>query len=114
VILAICSPAMPGAAEAVSQSRRRKEVKVIGLGLPNDNKRYVKEGITDCVILWNTHDLGYAAVQAAFAVKKGTLQPGVTTFKAGKLPNELPVEGDNIILGKPMVFNNDNIDQFDF
>ena len=47
LIMAICSPAVPGAAEAVKQSGR-EDVKVIGLGLPNDNKRYVHEGITDC------------------------------------------------------------------
>src|SRR5262249_28419230 len=52
LIMAICSPAVPGAAEAVKQSGRT-DVKVIGLGLPNDNKRYVREGITDCVVLWN-------------------------------------------------------------
>jgi hypothetical protein len=38
LIMAICSPAVPGAAEAVRQSPRSVEVKVIGLGLPNDNK----------------------------------------------------------------------------
>jgi rhamnose transport system substrate-binding protein len=113
VIMAICSPAVPGAAEAVKQSGRT-DVKVIGLGLPNDNKKYVHEGITDCVILWNTRDLGYATVQAAYAVKKGTLKPGDKRFKAGRLPNELDVEGDNIILGKPFTFTKDNIDQFDF
>src|SRR5262249_53696434 len=57
LIMAICSPAVPGAAEAVKQSDR-KDVKVIGLGLPNDNKRYVHAGITEAVILWNTMDLG--------------------------------------------------------
>jgi ABC-type sugar transport system substrate-binding protein len=110
VILAICSPAVPGAAEAVKLSSRRNNVKVIGLGLPNDNKDYIHEGITDCVILWNTRDLGYAAVQAAYALKKGTLKPGDKKFKAGGLPNELDIEGDNIILGKPFVFNKENID----
>ena len=64
LIMAICTPAVPGAAEAVKQSGRT-DVKVIGLGLPNDNKRYVHEGITDCVVLWNTMDLGYLTVQAA-------------------------------------------------
>ena len=37
LIMAICTPAVPGAAEAVKQSGR-DDVKVIGLGLPNDNK----------------------------------------------------------------------------
>src|SRR5262249_36269483 len=56
VILGICSPSVPGAAEAVKQSGR-KDVKVIGLSLPSMNKPYVHEGLTDCVILWNTQDL---------------------------------------------------------
>ena len=54
LIMAICSPAVPGAAEAVKQSGRKRR-QVIGLGLPNDNKRYVHDGITDCVVLWK-HD----------------------------------------------------------
>src|SRR3954451_15798292 len=64
LIMAICSPAVPGAAEAVKQSGN-KDVHVIGLGLPNENKKYVHEGITKDVILWNTMDLGYLAVTAS-------------------------------------------------
>jgi len=112
LILAICSPAVPGAAEAVKQSGRT-DVKVVGLGLPNENKPYVHAGLTPAVILWNTADLGYTAVTAAAAVAKGELKPGATTFKAGRL-GELEVKGDNIILGKPFVFTKDNINQFDF
>jgi ABC-type sugar transport system substrate-binding protein len=112
VIMAICSPAVPGAAEAVKQSGR-KDVKVVGLGLPNDNKAYVHEGITPSVILWNTSDLGYLTVTAAAALVRGDLKAGATTFKAGKL-GEMQVQGDNILLGKPFVFTKENIDQFDF
>jgi rhamnose transport system permease protein len=111
LIMAICSPAVPGAAEAVKQSGR-KDVKVLGLGLPNDNKRYVHEGITDCVILWNTMDLGYLTVQAADALKKGTLRRGDRTLQAGRLKVE--IQDDNILLGKPFVFTRENIDRFDF
>jgi rhamnose transport system permease protein len=112
LIMAICSPAVPGAAEAVKQSGRQ-DVKVVGLGLPNDNKRYVHAGITDAVILWNTMDLGYLTVQAAQALKKGTLRPGDTQFPAGRL-GKRAIEGDNILLGQPFTFTKDNIDQFDF
>jgi rhamnose transport system substrate-binding protein len=35
------------------------------------------------------------------------------TFKAGSL-GEFEIQGDSILLGKPFVFNKDNIDQFDF
>lgn len=112
LLMAICSPAVPGAAEAVKQSGRT-DVKVVGLGLPNDNKRYVKEGITPALILWNTSDLGYLAVYASAAAARGDLKAGATTFKAGRL-GDIEVRGDQLLLGKPYVFTRDNIDRFDF
>ena len=105
LIMAICSPAVPGAAEAVKQSGRT-DVKVIGLGLPNDNKRYVHEGITDCVVLWNTMDLGYLTVQAARALADGTLKRGDTSLEAGRLKS-IEIQGDNILLGQPFLFTKD-------
>jgi ABC-type sugar transport system substrate-binding protein len=113
LIMAICSPGVPGAAEAVKQAGKIGKVKVIGLGLPNENKRYVHEGVTDSVILWNTGDLGYLTIYAGVALAKGELKPGAKTFKAGKL-GSFEIVGDNIMLGKPFIFNKGNIDQFDF
>jgi ABC-type sugar transport system substrate-binding protein len=113
LIMAICSPAVPGAAEAVKQAGKVGAVKVIGLGLPSENRRYVKDGVTQSVILWKTIDLGYLTVQATVALAKGELKPGATTFKAGRL-GDMELKGDNILLGKPFIFNKDNIDQFDF
>jgi rhamnose transport system permease protein len=112
LIMAICTPAVPGAAEAIKQSGR-KDVKVIGLGLPNDNKPYVHEGITDVVILWNTADLGYLTVQVSRAVAEGRLKAGDPTFPAGRL-GAVKLDGDNVLLGQPFLFTRANIDQFDF
>ena len=112
LIMAICSPAVPGAAEAVKQAGKTGKVKVIGLGLPNENKRYVHDGVTDSVILWNTEELGSLTVHAAAAVAKGQLKPGDKSFKPGT--TEYEVHGDSILLGKPFIFNKGNIDQFDF
>jgi rhamnose transport system substrate-binding protein len=112
LIMAICSPGVPGAAEAVKQSGR-SDVKVIGLGLPNDNKPYVKEGVTDCIVLWNTMDLGYLTVYAADALARDNLKPGDKSLAAGRLKT-VEIEGDNVLLGKPFTFTKDNIDQFDF
>jgi ABC-type sugar transport system substrate-binding protein len=111
-ILAICTPGVPGAAEAVKQAGKTGAVKVLGLGLPNENKIYVHDGVTQSVILWNTMDLGYLTVYAADALARGTLKTGDTSFKVGDKTYE--ISGDNIMLGKPFVFNKDNIDQFDF
>jgi ABC-type sugar transport system substrate-binding protein len=113
LIMAICSPAVPGTAEAVKQAGKAGKVKVIGLGLPSENRNYVKEGVTETVILWKTEDLGYLTVCAAKALADGTLKPGASSFQAGPL-GKFDIQGDNILLGKPFLFNKSNIDQFDF
>ena len=113
LIMAICSPGVPGAAEAVKQAGLTGKVKVMGLGLPNENKRYVHAGVTDSIILWNTGDLGYLAIYAGVALAKDELKKGAKTFKAGSL-GTFSIAGDNILLGKPFIFNKANIDQFDF
>jgi len=113
LLMAICTPGVPGAAEAVKQAGKAGKVKVIGLGLPNENKRYVHEGVTDSILLWNTGDLGYLTIYAGVALAKGDLKPGDTSFKAGSL-GTFEIKGDNILLGKPFIFNKSNIDQFDF
>ncbi|MFO1022928.1 MAG: substrate-binding domain-containing protein [Planctomycetales bacterium] len=112
LIIGICTPAVPGAAEAVKQAGR-KDVKVIGLALPRDNAKYVHEGITDCVVLWNTADLGYLSVHAAKALVEGKLKPGDKEFTSGRL-GKMQIEGDNILLGTPFTFDKSNIDKFDF
>ncbi|MEY2407625.1 MAG: rhamnose transport system substrate-binding protein [Verrucomicrobiota bacterium] len=113
LIMAICSPAVPGAAEAVKQAGKSGRVKVIGLGLPGENRSYVKQGVTQSVILWKTIDLGALTVRVAHAVANNTLKPGDKIFSAGAL-GEFQIQGDNIILGQPFVFNRENIDQFNF
>jgi ABC-type sugar transport system substrate-binding protein len=112
-VISVCSPGVPGAAEAVKQAGKTGVVKVVGLGLPSENKAYVKEGVTQSVILWKVEDLGYLAIKAGAALADGSLKAGATEFDAGKL-GKLKVEGDNILLGTPFAFTKENIDQFDF
>ena len=112
LVMGIAAPAVPGVAEAVKQSGRT-DVKVTGLSLPNMCKPYVKEGIIDSFVLWNTGDLGYLTVYAANALSDGSFKSGDTKIKAGRL-NEIEVAGDEVRLGKPFIFNKGNIDNFDF
>jgi rhamnose transport system permease protein len=112
LIMAISAPAVPGAAEAVKQSGRA-DVKVTGLSLPNMCKPYVKAGIAESVVLWNTANLGYLVVNASKQAAEGTLKRGVTSIDVGKL-GRISVEGDQVILGKPLIFTKSNIDQYDF
>ncbi len=112
LIMGLATGAVPGVAEAVRQSGR-KDVFVIGLSLPNLNKRYVHDGVTQAVVLWNTRDLGYLTVRTAALLAEGRLPKGTTSFQAGRL-GTIEVRGDQVLLGKPVIFDRSNIDQFDF
>ncbi|MEP6902371.1 MAG: substrate-binding domain-containing protein [Actinomycetota bacterium] len=112
LVMGIAAPAVPGIAEAVKQSGR-KDVKVTGLSLPNMCKPYIKEGIIDSIVLWNTVDLGYLTVYASNSLVNGNLKQGDTKINAGRL-KEIEVVGDEIRLGKPFIFNKDNVDNFNF
>jgi rhamnose transport system permease protein len=112
MLVAISAPAVPGAGEAVRQSGR-KDVQVIGLSLPNLCKPYVHGGEIEAVVLWNTKDLGYLSVAAAAGLARGTLTGGAASFNAGRL-GKVEIKGSDIILGAPLLFRKDNIDNFNF
>lgn len=111
LVMAISAPAVPGAAEAVRQAG--KDLKVIGLSLPNINKPYVHGGVVQTVVLWNTRDLGYLTVHAGLQLLNGTLASGAQTMQGGRL-GTIQLRGSEIILGPPLKFTKANIDQFDF
>jgi rhamnose transport system substrate-binding protein len=112
LVMAIAAPAVPGAAEAVKQSGR-SDVKVTGLSLPNMCKPYIKDGVIDSIILWNTVDLGYLTVYASNALSAGTLKHGDKELGAGHL-GKIEVVDDEVRLGAPFIFNKSNIDRFNF
>jgi rhamnose transport system substrate-binding protein len=114
----IISPTTVGvaaAAKAVTDGNKIGQVIVTGLGTPNQMRAYVKSGAAPAFALWNPGDLGYLAIYTLDAISSGKIKgsPG-DKFTAGKL-GEYTIESDGtILLGKPTVFNKDNIDDFDF
>ena len=112
LIMGIETPSVPGAGEAVKQSGRT-DVKVIGLSLPNICKPYVESGVVDSIVLWNTGNLGYLTMLAADAVVNGKLAPGATSFEGGRL-GRIEVQGSQVLLGQPFIFDKSNIAKFDF
>jgi len=113
LVMAISAPAVPGAAEAVRQAGRGGDVRVIGLSLPNINKPYVHDGTVQTVVLWNTANLGYLTVRAAVQVVQGSLAAGATSMDGGRL-GRAEIRGSEVILGPPLQFTKQNIDQYDF
>ena len=113
-LIGMTSVATPAAAEAVTQTNKCGQIAVTGLALPNSMKPYVNKGCVKSVVLWNPSDLGYAATHVLRAAIDGTLKPGATSVKAGKLGELQIVNGSEVLLGSPTVFTKDNINQFDF
>jgi len=113
-IVGMTSVATPAAAEAVTQAGLCGKVAVVGLATPNAMKPYVEKDCVKSVVLWNPVDLGYAATYVLRAAADGTLKPGDTSVKAGKLGELKVVNGSEILLGSPFVFDKSNIGQFDF
>jgi rhamnose transport system substrate-binding protein len=112
-IWALSSVAFPGAADAVRKAGKSGKVAVIGRATPQSRAQFVKNGTVKTVILWNAVDLGYLSMYVARAVARGELSPGAKTIQAGRL-GEKSVEGDQVMLGKPMSFTRANIDEYHF
>ena len=113
-IFGMTSVATPATAEAVTQADQCGKISVVGLSTPNSMRPYVKSDCVKSVVLWNPVDLGYAAVYAARAAADGKLKPGATELEAGKLGKLPVVNGSEILLGPPFVYDKSNIDNFDF
>jgi len=113
-IFGMTSVATPASAEAVTQAGKCGKVAVIGLATPNAMKPYVAKSCVKSVVLWNPVDLGYAAMEVLRATADGTLKPGSTSVKAGRLGELQVINGSEILLGAPFVFTKDNIDKFNF
>ncbi len=115
---AVVSPTTVGVAAAaryVSDSEYKGELVVTGLGTPNQMREFVHDGTVDQFALWNPHELGYLAGYTGAALKAGQITGAEgETFTAGSL-GEFTFEADHeLVLGPPLVFDADNVDDFDF
>jgi rhamnose transport system substrate-binding protein len=110
-IWGITSVSLPGVAEAVSQAGKSGKVVVSGLSLPSTARPYVKDGTIAKFVLWNPVDLGYLTVHVAKRLADHALTPGEHTF--GRLKG-IRVTDREVILGPPLIFDKNNIDQSNY
>ena len=111
-IWAITSVALPAAAKAVRDVGKQQDVYVTGLSLPSLMDEYIKDGTIEQFALFNAEDLGYLTVHVAKRLHDGPIAPG--TYDMGRVKGVKVDSGGQVILGLPLVFNAENIDQFDF
>jgi ABC-type sugar transport system substrate-binding protein len=109
-LVGFCAPAVPGMAEAVKQSART-DVRVTGISPPFLVRSYIEEGVVASVVIWNTRSLGYLAGAAAKALADGSLKPGASSLKAGRLASAVVI-GDEIRLGRCHIVSKGNLDKF--
>ncbi|KAA9157437.1 rhamnose ABC transporter substrate-binding protein [Amycolatopsis acidicola] len=114
----IVSPTTVGIAAAsryISSSNYKGKVAVTGLGTPNQMRQYIKDGTVKEFALWNPADIGYLAAYAGVALASGQITGTEgQKFKAGKLGDYTIGKDGEIVLGPPTVFDDKNIDQFNF
>lgn len=114
----IISPTTVGikaAAQYLSGSKYKGKVRLSGLGTPNDMRKYVKNGTVDAFELWDPAKLGELAARTAVSLSSGQISGKEgETFKAGPMGSYTIGKDGVINLGKPTVFNAENIDRFNF
>jgi rhamnose transport system substrate-binding protein len=103
------------AAQCVESAGKAEQIKVTGLGTPNQMRRYIQNETVKAFALWSPYDEGYLAGQLGFQIAKGYLKPSTgTKFTAGTLGQREFRDKNVVITGPPVTFTKDNIDQFHF
>lgn len=101
-------------AEAVKQLGLSGKVTIAGIGVPNSIRPYINDGVVKEAVLWSPVDIGYAAIYITKAQLDGTLNPAAGMLPAGRLGNLKFTAKDEILLGPPLVFTQDNIGNYHF
>ncbi len=94
-----------------------------GIATPGDSKPYLESKLMTTVVLWQAYDLGYLAVDVAYAAATGELASGATEYKSG-LSGQVQVDGVSnyadahkidgvtVYLGGPATFTLDSLDKW--
>jgi rhamnose transport system substrate-binding protein len=113
----IISPTTVGisAAARVLSQAGKCNVRLTGLGLPSQMRKYVKSGCVRKFGLWNVVDLGYVAVYTAHNVLTGKITGKAgQSYRAGKAGRRTVGRRGVVIGVPPYAFTKANIDRFKF
>jgi ABC-type sugar transport system substrate-binding protein len=114
-LTSMSTPALGSQYESASQKPDPTKIALTGLATPNAVKSYIKSNSNplDAGVLWNCMDLGYLAIQAGFQMSKGTITGSSTALTAGRLGSK-DISGKMVVLGPALVFDQGNVDQFNY
>lgn len=100
----------PAAAKALIDSNVTG-LHIAGLSTPNLMRSYLEAGTVQNITLWSPKKLGYLTVVLA-----KNLLDGAPPYHGQDIRNvgEIRVKGDTVIMGEPLDFTKENVDQYAF
>ncbi|ODT26005.1 MAG: sugar ABC transporter substrate-binding protein [Microbacterium sp. SCN 69-37] len=113
-IIGLCSAAAPGVAQAVKDAGKIGQVFTVGGGTPMSMAPYLKDGSSSASVLWDVQNLGYLTAWTGLQLVDGkTLEP---SFDVNDTITGVTFDADTKIelLGPPLIFTKDNVDQFNY
>lgn len=113
-VVSIPSSALPGVAQAVEVSGKSGIVKVVAATSPNTARKFLESGTVYSTVLWNMLDLGALTVWAMNELVEGREFQPEQTVPGFKDPIVYKADTKELFLGPAMVFNKDNMNDFDF
>ncbi|WP_309083413.1 rhamnose ABC transporter substrate-binding protein [Chelativorans sp.] len=113
---AIIAPTTVGvvaAAQVVTDQNLIGKINVTGLALPSEFKKFIDNGASQAVALWNPIDLGYSAVYLAhqLATDKAEAKPGAK-LSIGRVGEVTLDETNAAAMAAPFKFDKSNIEEF--
>lgn len=112
-IVALSTVAEPGAARAIEDMGKIGVVKLYGLALPNDMRKFLISGAAQSATLWDPYDLGELTVRISLKVYNDE------EIKSNQYYGDIgPIQYLSseriVIMGNPLDFTKENVDNYDF
>jgi rhamnose transport system substrate-binding protein len=114
-LLGVCSTAGPGVAQAVQNAGKIGKVFTVGMGTPNDMKKYLQDGSASAGVLWDAKALGYLTAWAGVQLASGKQFQPSQKVAAGSLESVTYDPSTKILLmGKPLTFTKETVGNYAF
>lgn len=112
-IIAMSTVVGPGAAKAVEAMKMNGDIQLYVLSLPNDIRPYIESGAIQLGTLWDPYQLGALTIEVANRlINDQSISDGEMIVDIG--PIRYDAADHVVIMGQPLDFTTDNINDYDF
>lgn len=113
-LVGVASSCIPGVAQAVQQEGKAGKIAVIGYGSPETVKPFIDSGVMKESVLWDAYELGYLTVWAGKMAAEGKPFEETNHIKGLKNPVTYDAKNKVLLLGKPLIIDKKNVNDYDF